>query len=817
MARLNSWLSPDVMHALGWALIHSLWQCVALAALAAALMAFSRRPSVRYLVATGALAAMLVALVATFFILVKPTQPAHVPSPAGQGLPSFAVPAAMSPSVVAGNASTAAPVAMAAGAVISPLDSYRIRPARPAPDFLPSSLLPWLVAAWLSGVALFSLRFAGGFLLLEYRRRTLCEPPNAHILSLCHDLQRKLGLDRAVLYLECAWIQAPAVIGWLGPIVLLPIAALSGLSEAQLRAVIAHELAHIRRHDFFINLLQVLVETLLFYHPAIWWLNARIRAERELCCDEIAVSLTGDRLEYARVLTLMAEWEQAPALAMAANRGPLTARIFHILGRKSSGLGQRMLGLTGAILFLAAALGAANALFGIAYPIAKAEAKAVAKIVPTISRAAIDQVASLASQAAAPVVKAPDQNGGRTLSRPDLVQAETPVASLPDVPQPSADVFPPPAKASAAPEETASNDPAPAPTPAPAPANAPSAAQVALNDPPAATGRSCALPAIADTVGLTPVRGSNLMTVPVQINGQSKQFLLDLGTNPTTVSRAAVAELGLPENTRMTSVIQFGGNGSTSDMGVQQGLQMQAPVYDVRGNQKTYGLRSRVRVGQFTIGTATAPNLMFMVANSGEIAKAAPYDGILTNDIFRQYDAELDFAGKQITFLTPAKCTDPDQVVFWAHDAVGVIPMTLVDGRIQVPVTIEGHPVDAVIDTSSPRSVMRRDIAERMLGYKAGTPEMMADGDTKDGMGQPVFVHNFSRISFAGGVTAVNVPALIQTNSMLHDNDSEPVIGSRASSVDPRIPDLTLGMDVLSQLHVYAVFGQKKLYVTANK
>jgi predicted aspartyl protease len=391
------------------------------------------------------------------------------------------------------------------------------------------------------------------------------------------------------------------------------------------------------------------------------------------------------------------------------------------------------------------------------------------------------------------------------------------VASLPDVPQPSADVFPPPAKASAAPEETASNDPAPAPTPAPAPANAPSAAQVALNDPPAATGRSCALPAIADTVGLTPVRGSNLMTVPVQINGQSKQFLLDLGTNPTTVSRAAVAELGLPENTRMTSVIQFGGNGSTSDMGVQQGLQMQAPVYDVRGNQKTYGLRSRVRVGQFTIGTATAPNLMFMVANSGEIAKAAPYDGILTNDIFRQYDAELDFAGKQITFLTPAKCTDPDQVVFWAHDAVGVIPMTLVDGRIQVPVTIEGHPVDAVIDTSSPRSVMRRDIAERMLGYKAGTPEMMADGDTKDGMGQPVFVHNFSRISFAGGVTAVNVPALIQTNSMLHDNDSEPVIGSRASSVDPRIPDLTLGMDVLSQLHVYAVFGQKKLYVTANK
>ena len=99
--------------------------------------------------------------------------------------------------------------------------------------------------------------------------------------------------------------------------------------------MIAHELAHIRRLDAFVNLFQILVETLLFYHPAIWWLNRRIRAERELCCDEIAVSLTGNRLEYAKALTLMAEWEKAPALAMAANRGPLSERIFHILGAQA--------------------------------------------------------------------------------------------------------------------------------------------------------------------------------------------------------------------------------------------------------------------------------------------------------------------------------------------------------------------------------------------------------------------------------------------------------------------------------------------------
>jgi hypothetical protein len=139
--------------------------------------------------------------------------------------------------------------------------------------------------------------------------------------------------------------------------------------------VIAHELAHIRRLDAFVNLFQILVEALLFYHPAMWWLNRRIRAERELCCDEIAVSLTGNRVEYARALTLMAEWKNAPMLAMAANRGPLSTRILHILGRKPVGAGQRMAGLTGGVLFLTAALAAANTLFGIAYPVPVAQAR----------------------------------------------------------------------------------------------------------------------------------------------------------------------------------------------------------------------------------------------------------------------------------------------------------------------------------------------------------------------------------------------------------------------------------------------------------
>ena len=157
-------------------------------------------------------------------------------------------------------------------------------------------------------------------------------------------------------------------------------------------------------------------------------------------------------------------------------------------------------------------------------------------------------------------------------------------------------------------------------------------------------------------------------------------------------------------------------------------------------------------------------------------------------------------------------------MAYWPHAAVAVIPMTNLDGKIQVEVSIQGQIIPAVIDTASSHTVMRRDIAELMLGLKADTPDMMPDGDVKDGTGLQVYRHTFPQISFAGGVTAYNVPALIQTNSMFHDLNRTPVLGSRAQFfADPRqrIPGLTLGMDVLQQLHLYHRHGQQKLYVTS--
>jgi bla regulator protein blaR1 len=366
MTALSNWISPSLMQALGWALLHFL------GALAAAPMAICRRTSMRYVVGVAVLALMLLAPLATFVFYAQQYAGA-MPSLQASTATAFAWPAA------------------------------KHAPARPdvRRSFSVASLdaTPWLVQAWLLGVAFLSLRSAGGFLLLERERRRQSSVVSPRILEICYTLQERLGLDRAIQFCECKWLQAPAVIGWFRPIVFLPMTALTGLSEDQLQAVIAHELAHIRRYDPFVNVFQICVETLLFYHPAVWWLNKRIRAEREHCCDEIAVEVSGNAVEYARALTLMEEWRSAPALAMAANRGPLTERVFRVLGLTTLSSGIRGVGLTGSVVCLAVALMAGNALLDMAHP-RTARASSIAQATAQQAPAASAQPAAKSAPAA---------------------------------------------------------------------------------------------------------------------------------------------------------------------------------------------------------------------------------------------------------------------------------------------------------------------------------------------------------------------------------------------------------------------------------
>jgi beta-lactamase regulating signal transducer with metallopeptidase domain len=379
MTALTNWLSPNTMHSLGWALLHFLWQGTAVAALAAVLMTLCRRASACYAIAVGSLVLMLAAPIATFFSL----------------LTSSSSSASAAPTKVDSAAEPPAVALIDAARTLSRI-----------PRFSPSlDALPWLVEAWLLGVAFFGLRSAGGFLLVERERRKPTTIMSPRVLAMCQTVQRQLGLDRAIRYCECARMQAPAVIGWFRPTVLLPVTAVTGLSEEQLQSIIIHELAHIQRLDPFVNVFQICVETLLFYHPAVWWLNKRIREEREHCCDDVAVSMCGNPVEYARALTLMEEWRIAPALAMAANRGPLSERILRVLGQKSISARSSGIGLTSGLLCLAAALVAGNVLLGIAYPKPIVHASPIALARLSWSSAASLQSAPAPAAAPAPTPK----------------------------------------------------------------------------------------------------------------------------------------------------------------------------------------------------------------------------------------------------------------------------------------------------------------------------------------------------------------------------------------------------------------------------
>jgi hypothetical protein len=158
-------------------------------------------------------------------------------------------------------------------------------------------------------------------------------PAGEALSDMARDLCRRLQIRRAVSFLESTAVSVPTVVGWLRPVVLVPASTLTGLSHRQLEAILAHELAHVRRHDYLVNLLQTVVETFLFYHPAVWWISSQIRRERENCCDDLAVAVCGDRLSYARALVGLEELRTAtPRLALAASGGSLTDRVRRLVG-----------------------------------------------------------------------------------------------------------------------------------------------------------------------------------------------------------------------------------------------------------------------------------------------------------------------------------------------------------------------------------------------------------------------------------------------------------------------------------------------------
>lgn len=340
--------------AIGWALIHSLWQgaivAVALAVVLTAMRGAS--PHLRYTASAIALALTVLLPVASamrFLFIDASLAPAVQLSPAdtdadreGDRAVTQSAPVSQSPS------SSASP---------SPSPS---RSPSPSPSPSPSvsgerfgagtaaalraidltqlrtrleRWIPWLVGFWLTGVLLLSARLFGG--LARMRRLTRSGTPTLpeRVVQTATEIAQRMGVTRVIRVLATAQGQVPLVIGWLRPVILVPLAALNSLTPAQLELILAHEIAHIRRADYVVNLLQTIAETLFFYHPAVWWMSSVVRDEREHCCDDLALEVCDSSARvYAGALLALEERRVAPErLAAAATGGSLLARVRRLL------------------------------------------------------------------------------------------------------------------------------------------------------------------------------------------------------------------------------------------------------------------------------------------------------------------------------------------------------------------------------------------------------------------------------------------------------------------------------------------------------
>jgi beta-lactamase regulating signal transducer with metallopeptidase domain len=322
----NDWLlNEPAARAVAWALLQFVWQGALIGIVVALGLAALRRsaPDVRYVVAAVGLALMLTVPVVTAVQTWQSGRPSEPDTPI----------------LVTGAVSVERTTAPQTGSASREAESRAAPLAAAADAPRPFDWTPWqpaLLIVWLCGVLVLTLRLLTGWVWVQRMKAEGTAPARQHWVDIASRLCRYLHIRRDVRLLESTRVDVPTVIGWLKPVVLLPATAMSGLAPSQLEAILAHELAHVRRHDYLVNLLQTLVETLLFYHPAVWWLSHRIRVEREHCCDDLAVSLCGDPYAYAQALADLEERRGTSGrLVLAVNGGPLLARVRRLLGAPS--------------------------------------------------------------------------------------------------------------------------------------------------------------------------------------------------------------------------------------------------------------------------------------------------------------------------------------------------------------------------------------------------------------------------------------------------------------------------------------------------
>ncbi len=321
----SPFFESDWVQAIGWTLLHSIWQGVAIAFLLAITLLLVRKgpANMKYLFGIIALSGLLVSMVITFSLIYTPapeTEPLNDPDKAGY----YAVDQSDN----------------------SALHSDLYKPVNEEPSLSSAFIsyfeehMPFMLFLYLFGVLILTMRMLGELVYLQNLRYSRSQFVSEIWQEKLKELSTKMGINTTIVLKESIQVSSPMIIGFLKPIIFIPIGLLANLPSNQIESILAHELAHIRRHDYLFNLLQSFVEILLFFNPAVWWISSFIRSEREHCCDDIAIELTGDKLTFARTLANLEEWRIQSgrlAVAFAGNRNSgVLGRIQRLLEKKES-------------------------------------------------------------------------------------------------------------------------------------------------------------------------------------------------------------------------------------------------------------------------------------------------------------------------------------------------------------------------------------------------------------------------------------------------------------------------------------------------
>ena len=307
--KLFSFSTDPIVQAFGWMLLHAVWQGFVITFLAAGILFLLRRRASygRYWTGISALFLQIVVSAGTFALYYQP-RALQVAIPK---VTHFAQPF----------------VAKSTQVMVS-MPWYK-----QTLWFLQSNL-DTIVLFWIIGASVLLLRLIGSWVYVQQLKAEGIRLTESRIQEMFRRIAVKLNIRSTVHLFESVRVSTPVVIGFMKPVVLLPVGLATGLTTKQIEAILAHELAHVKRFDYLVNLIQSLVEVVYFFHPALWWLSSRVRAEREHCCDDVAVQVCGDKLAFARALAEVEAFRQSPALAMAfaSKKGMMLQRVKRVLG-----------------------------------------------------------------------------------------------------------------------------------------------------------------------------------------------------------------------------------------------------------------------------------------------------------------------------------------------------------------------------------------------------------------------------------------------------------------------------------------------------